>query len=168
MSGICFDETLYAMFVDDEAAPDQRREIEMHLDTCPACRKIIRALEAENEQLRKAFAWNHPTPDLIPAIMGKRDSAASPSEIQKAIVAKSGKSDWRQVFQWGLATAASFLVIGFLFLFLLSPHPAPPDPETSEKKVMLCSASVAGNEAESHIYEERNQDTQFIWLEKEQ
>jgi len=167
MSGMCYDETLYAVFVDNEAGPDQRREIKTHLDTCPACREIVRALEAENEQLKKAFKWNHPTPDLVPAIMEKRDSAAFPSKPQKIVVLKHGQSNWPHVFEWGLATAASFLVIGLLYLFLLSPNHTPPAPETPEKNVILCSARVAGKEAKSYIYEEENRATQFIWLEKE-
>jgi len=167
MSGICYDETLYAMYTDNETGTEQRLEIEAHLKTCPACREIVQALETENQQLKKTFQWNHPTPDLIPTIMEKLDPEASPSQLQETVLLKPVKTNKPHVFRWGLATAASFLAFGFLYLFLLSPHHPPPSPETHEKNVILCSASVAGKEVKSHIYEEKNQDTQYIWLEKE-
>jgi hypothetical protein len=146
MSVKCLDELVMSMFLDDELAPGERKGVEMHLETCTLCRELVRQQEAENKQIKKIFKTT-PIPDLAPAVMKK---LGTPVLLN---------------YRWVLATAASILLVGFLFilLFLITPT----NPEAIEKQVILCSAQVDGQEVQSHIYESTKPDILFIWLEKE-
>jgi predicted anti-sigma-YlaC factor YlaD len=133
------------MFLDDELTPGERKRIETHLETCTLCRELVRQQEAENTQIKEIFK-STPTPDLVPAVMKK---LGTPGLLYN---------------RWVLATAASILLAGFLFIFLFLVTPT--NPEAGEKQVILCSAQVDGQEVQSHIYESTGPDIQFIWLEK--
>lgn len=145
MSGKCLDELLVSMFLDDELVPAERKRVEIHLETCTLCRELVRKREAESIQIKEIFKTT-PSPDLVPAVMKKLETPA------------------RLNYRWVLATAASILLAGFLFIFLFLITPT--TPEASEKQVILCSAQVDGQEVQSHIYESTEPDIQFIWLEK--
>ena len=145
MSVKCLDELSVSMFLDDELIPAERKRVETHLETCTLCRELVQQGEAENTQIRKIFK-TPPTPDLAPAVMKK---LGTPGLLK---------------YRWVLATAASILLVGFLFIFLFLITPI--TPEASEKHVVLCSAQVEGQEVQSHIYESTEPDIQFIWLEK--
>jgi anti-sigma factor RsiW len=146
MSVKCLDELSVSMFLDDESAPGERKRVEKHLETCTRCRELLRQREAENTRIKEIFK-STPTPDLVPAVMDK--------------LGTPGLLNYRRV----LATAASILLVGLLFIFLFLITPT--NPEASEKQVILCSAQVDGQEVQSHIYESTGPDIQFIWLEKE-
>lgn len=145
MSVKCLDELSVSMFLDDELAPGERKKVETHLGTCTLCRELVRQREAENTQIREIFKTT-PTPDLVPAVMEK--------------LGTPGPLNYRRV----LATAASILLAGFLFIFLFLVTPT--NSGTVEKQVILCSAQVDGQEVQSHIYESTGPDIRFIWLEK--
>ena len=146
MSVKCLDELSVSMFLDDELTPGERKRVETHLETCTLCRELLRQREAENTQIKEIFKTT-PAPDLLPAVMEK---LGTPGRLN---------------YRWVLATAASILLVAFLFIFLFLITPT--NPETSEKQVILCSAQVDGQEVQSHIYESTEPDIQFIWLEKE-
>lgn len=145
MSVKCLDELMVSMFLDNELAPGERKRVEMHLETCTLCRELVRQREAENTQIKKMFKTTL-TPDLVPAVMKK---LRTPGLLN---------------YRWVLATAASILLVGFLFIFLFLILPT--NSRASEKQVILCSAQVDGQEVQSHIYKSTKPDIQFIWLEK--
>ena len=47
----CFPEFTYSVFVDGEATAEEARQVEAHLDVCPACRSLVESLRAENRLL---------------------------------------------------------------------------------------------------------------------
>lgn len=146
MSVKCLDELSVSMFLDDELTPGERKRVETHLETCTLCRELVRQQEVENTQIKEIFK-STPTPDLVPAVMKK---LGAPGRLN---------------YRWVLATAASILLAGFLFIFLFLITPT--NSRASEKQVILCSAQVDGQEVQSHIYQSKEPDIQFIWLEKE-
>jgi predicted anti-sigma-YlaC factor YlaD len=145
MSVKCLDELSVSMFLDDESTPGERKRVETHMETCTLCRELVRQREAENTQIKEIFKTS-PAPDLVPAVMKK---LGTPGGLN---------------YRWVLATAASILLAGFLFIFLFLVTPT--TPEAGEKQVILCSAQVDGQEVQSHIYKSTGPDIQFIWLEK--
>jgi len=76
----------------DEAAPEQRREVERHLEGCEECRTEIRAFRNVREDL---LAWGVPNP---PSVW----KAFAPAPVVP----------WhRQVPAWALAAAASLMFV---------------------------------------------------------
>jgi anti-sigma factor RsiW len=164
MSVKCLDELLVSMFLDDELAPGERKRVETHLETCTFCRELVRQREAENTQIKEIFKTTL-TPDLVPAVMKKLGTPGLSPGYQR-----DQRHQWSRLinqlnYRRVLATAASILLVGFLFIFLFLMTPT--KSQTSEKQVILCSAQVDGQEVQSHIYESTEPDIQFIWLEKE-
>ncbi|MBA2541479.1 MAG: zf-HC2 domain-containing protein [Deltaproteobacteria bacterium] len=53
-------------FLDDELAPEERRELELHLIDCAGCRVHVETERAELKMMRKALA-PPPAPDLLKA-----------------------------------------------------------------------------------------------------
>jgi hypothetical protein len=153
----CFDEPVYAMYLDGEAGPETKQEIETHLESCDRCKEQVRQLEAENTRLKKTFAVRPgPGPDLVPMVMEKLAD-----DREKIIPLRR--------YRWVLAAAASFLLVVFLSLYFIidkRPSPIPPG-QPGEKQVILCTARVEGHSVQTHIYRSDEPDIQFIWLEKE-
>lgn len=145
MSVNCLDELSMSMFLDNELAPGERKRVETHLEMCSLCRGLLRQREAENTQIKEVFK-SPPTPDLVPAVMEKLGTTTLSN------------------YRWLLATAASILLAGLLFIFLFLITPA--NSGVGEKQVILCSTQVDGQEVQSHIYKSTRPDIQFIWLEK--
>jgi predicted anti-sigma-YlaC factor YlaD len=164
MSAKCLDELVVSMFLDDELAPGERKKAEIHLETCTLCRELVRQREAENTQIKEIFKTTH-TPDLVPTVMEKLKTPGLSSSYQRDQRHQRSRLINLLNYRWVLATAASILLVGFLFIFLFLMTPTKSG--TSEKQVILCSAQVEGQEVQSHIYESTEPDIQFIWLEKE-
>lgn len=61
----CFPEATYAVYVDDELPPDERRAVETHLIGCLACRELVVALREEAGLVVAAFL--HPEQSPQPA-----------------------------------------------------------------------------------------------------
>lgn len=59
-------ETLAMALLDDELAPEERRELELHLIDCGACRQHVDTERAELQHLRKVLA-PPPAPDMVKA-----------------------------------------------------------------------------------------------------
>ncbi len=59
-------DTLAMAFLDDELAPEERRELELHLIDCASCKQHVETERAELKQLRKALA-PPPAPDMVRA-----------------------------------------------------------------------------------------------------
>ena len=154
----CFDEPMYAMYLDGETGPETKQEIETHLESCARCKELVRQLEAENTRLKKTFAVSpSPALDLVPGVMEKLAD-----DREKIIPVRR--------YRWVLATAASFLLVVFLLVyFIINKRSSPTPPEQpGEKQVILCTARVEGRSVQTHIYKSDEPDIQFIWLEKEE
>jgi anti-sigma factor RsiW len=154
----CFDEVVYAMYVDSEVEAVTKPEIETHLESCSRCREFVQQLETENAQITKTFEVP-PTPDLdlVPNVMEKLAH-----DREKVIPLRR--------YRWVLTAAAMFLPAVFLSVyFIINKHSPPPQPEQpGEKQVILCTARVEGHNVQTHIYKSEEPDIQFIWLEKEE
>ncbi|UCH95853.1 MAG: zf-HC2 domain-containing protein [Candidatus Aminicenantes bacterium] len=163
----CFDQVRYTMFLDNELPHEERQRIEAHLETCSRCRELVQQMKMENTQIKEIFKTTH-TPDLVPAVMDKLGTPGfSPGYQRYQCHQRHQRSRLIKLlnYRWMLAAAASVLLAGFLFIFLFLMTPT--KPETIETRVILCSATVEGQEVQSHIYESTDPDIQFIWLEKE-
>jgi anti-sigma factor RsiW len=142
----CYDESRYALFLDKELGSQERQEIEEHIYTCNRCREQVQRMEAENARLEEAFA-SRGTPDLVSVVMARLKTPAKTRMWPRLV-----------------AAAASVLVAALLFFFLFYSNTLP---ENGETDVLLCNASVEGEEVQGHIYTSKEPDIQFIWLEKD-
>lgn len=159
----CIDEISVSMFLDDELTPGQRKQMESHLETCTGCRESVRKQEEENARIKEVFK-PIPSPDLVPAVMEKLDSPGFSGSHHREQRRQRSTSKNRSNYRWMLVTAASILLVVFLFLWLfLTTYNKS---ENIETQVILCSAEVEGQEVISHIFKSKKPDVQFIWLEK--
>jgi len=102
-----------ALYADDELAPAEQAEVAAHLRTCPECS----AAAMEHMQLKKAVS-----------IAGQRFTA--PPDLRASVLAGSRRgSRSNPAWQWGLAMAASVLLVAGLVFFL---RPRPSDPLLAE------------------------------------
>ena len=97
-------DTLSMAFLDDELAPEERRELELHLTECASCRKQLEAEQAEHDLLQRALAAP-PAPDLLRA----RITRALDGE--DAEVARAGRKRWTRMLLPGSAIAAAAAAI---------------------------------------------------------
>jgi anti-sigma factor RsiW len=74
-------DTLAMAFLDDELAPEERRELELHLIDCAGCRVHVETERGELQMMRKALA-PPPAPDLLKARLGIALDHADRMEIQ--------------------------------------------------------------------------------------
>ncbi|MCP4213902.1 MAG: hypothetical protein GY765_04555 [bacterium] len=154
----CFDETTYAVFLDNETEPAERRKIIAHLETCETCSRLVRHLEAENRQLQAAFSdeSGHPNTDLETVVMARlRPSGPAHDTIKKT-----------RGFQWMGLAAGVFLACLCLFHVLWQDKNAM-DLPGSETQILICDAKLGGSQAQSHIMNDKNPDIKFIWFEKQ-
>lgn len=164
MSENCLDELSAGMFLDDEGRSPRRIGITAHLKSCSRCRKLLDEMKKEDARLEEMLAIPSALdfPDLVPGVMQEVESAEPPR--RRSQPRKAGlllRCDQR----WLWATAAGLLLSVFLAILLLLPR-NPPAREARGGQVILCYAMVEGQEVQSHIYDDRNPDIQFIWLEK--
>ncbi|MCP5053497.1 MAG: hypothetical protein GY940_40400 [bacterium] len=145
----CFAESHYALYLDKELGREESREIEEHIKECSRCKELVSRMEAENARIRRALE-THTAPDIASQVMARLEAPPAPRALPR----------WR----WALTAAATLLVVGFLFFFLLF-NSAPTG--NVETRVILCTAKVEGQPVQSHIYESKEPDIQFIWLEKD-
>lgn len=95
-------ETLY-LYLEGELGPTERRELEAHLETCPACRGVL----AERRLLHEAFTSLPPLevpPDFALSVMDRIPEAAE------------AKARWLAPLVAGTAS----LVVGLLGFYLLT------------------------------------------------
>lgn len=145
----CPDEILYQQFIDRELTPAQERQAAAHLKKCRRCRQLVEQMKAENIAIGTGFEIDGQVPDLEPAVM---DRIVSPGSKGKA------------VFRWLLPIAASILLLVLLHFFVLMDNRGPM-PET-ETRILVQSARVEGVATRLHIYDSRDPEVKFIWLQK--
>ena len=88
------------MYLDDELAPEERRELELHLVECEGCRATLDGQRADLEMMRKALA-PPPAPDVVKA----RIARALDREDAQASTAARGR--WTRWLLPGSALAAA-------------------------------------------------------------
>jgi anti-sigma factor RsiW len=99
-------DTVSMMFLDDELAAEERRELELHLLDCASCRQHVDHQRAELDMVRKALV-----PPLAPALLKARIARALDAE--DAIALRSERRRWSQWMLPGsamLAAAAAIVV----------------------------------------------------------
>ena len=92
------------MYLDDELAPEERRELELHLVECEGCRATLDGQRADLEMMRKALA-PPPAPDVVKA----RIARALDREDAQATTAARGR--WTRWLLPGSALAAAAAAI---------------------------------------------------------
>lgn len=145
--GRCFEEIMYYRFADNELEPGSARKIKEHLDTCPGCSTFVREIKAENRSLQEMFAAAPPIPDVTHLVMKRLN--------KKRMFHLSVRR---------LAYAATFLLVIFLTIFYLIREPG--SAPARKHQVLVHSARVEGQAAQPHIFESKDPDVKFIWLEK--
>lgn len=143
----CFEEIIYYKFADNELEPGERKKVNNHLKTCKTCGKFVEDIKAENVALKEIFETGTGSPDLAPAVIKRLN--------EKRFARFSGR---------GLAYAATFLLTVFLFVFLFTNRQVKIRGE--EHQVLVHSARVEGQAAQPHIFESKDPNVKFIWLEK--
>lgn len=90
-------------FLDCELAPDEAARLEVHLQTCSACREQIDALRAQNDRLRKLFA-------------GRRHAATRVAErVNQVLRERPSRAYLNRWLPLLLSAAAGFLVAVGIF-----------------------------------------------------
>lgn len=143
----CFEEIIYYKFADNELEPGERKKVNNHLKTCNTCGKFVENIKAENVALGEIFETGTGSPDLAPGIIKRLN--------KKRFILFSAR---------GLAYAATFLLAVFLFVFLFTHKPDKTREDVHQ--VLVHSARVEGQAAQPHIFESKDPDVKFIWLEK--
>ncbi|MCP4155634.1 MAG: hypothetical protein GY757_48365 [bacterium] len=160
----CYDELIYSMYLDGELAEVERLKVAAHLEQCAECRTTLKQMEEENRRITNAFATNEECPDLVNVVM-KQLTGAAPG-LTNTPGNTTRKSYGFHFSRWGMATAASFLVMAFLFYFLFQGKPDVTPDLPAETRILICNARVEGVEVQSHIMNSQEMDTTFIWFEK--
>jgi anti-sigma factor RsiW len=74
-------DTLAMAFLDDELAPEERRELELHLYDCAGCRLHVEGERSELQVLRRALA-PPPAPDMLKARLSRVLDVADREEVR--------------------------------------------------------------------------------------
>jgi anti-sigma factor RsiW len=112
MSQVCDSiDTLSMTYLDEELAPEEKRELELHLLECAACRNHVQEERQEVEMLRHRLA-TPPTPDLVRAkvvrMLDREDAQVQRSMLRERI------GRWFLPGTSIAAAAAALLVFAFL------------------------------------------------------
>jgi len=108
-------DTLAMAYLDDELAGEERRELELHLHDCMACRKHVDTEREELGVLRGKLAAP-PAPDLLRARIGRALDAED---------AASARDQRRRWSQWILPGAAMTAAAAALAVFVAVKPPGP-------------------------------------------
>jgi anti-sigma factor RsiW len=123
-------DTLAMAFLDDELAPEEKRELELHMGDCAECRLHVEAERAQLSVLRKALA-PPPAPDLVKARLAVMlDNADREEHRQERARARS------TIGRWLLPGAAMLAAGAAIFAFVMIRPPAAPQTATVAKEVI--------------------------------
>lgn len=112
MSQMCNSiDTLSMAYLDDELAPEERRELELHLLECAACSEHVQA-ERQDASLRRQLLAAPPTPELVRAkvhkMLDREDAYTARAELRERL------SRWLLPGTAIAVAAAAMLVFVFL------------------------------------------------------
>jgi len=118
MNALCHDiDTLAMVFLDDELDAAERRELELHLHDCIACRDHVAAERASRLALRALLA-----PPPAPTLLRARIGTALAAEVRAA----TASARQRTLTRWALPGLAVAAAAAALVVFVASsPEPAP-------------------------------------------
>jgi hypothetical protein len=97
-------DTLSMAYLDDELAPEERRELELHLTECATCRGQLEAERAEQSLVQRALA-TPPASELL------RAKIARSLDAEDAETARAGRKRWTRMLLPGSAIAAAAAAI---------------------------------------------------------
>jgi anti-sigma factor RsiW len=113
-------DTLAMAFLDDELVAEEKRELELHLLECAACRAHVESERAEIDHLRKVLVAP-PAPDMLKA------RVARALDQEDRAVARAGRQRSISFLgQWLLPGAATIASVAAIALFFVM---RPPDPQ---------------------------------------
>lgn len=103
-------DTLAMAYLDDELVAEERRELELHLLDCQACKKHVDGERAELALVRKALVAP-PAPDLLKARIGRA------LDLEERAHAKAVRRQWSQwILPGSAALAAAAAILMFVFV----------------------------------------------------
>ena len=103
-------DTLAMAYLDDELVAEERRELELHLLDCAACKKHVDAERADLGLVRKALVAP-PAPDLLKARIARA------LDLEEREHARAMRRTWLQWILPGSATiAAAAAIVMFVFV----------------------------------------------------
>ena len=153
----CLSELQCQYYVENEMADDERIEVQHHLQQCPGCRERINRLQIEYEAIRQGLAIPTNVPDLESTI----------TNLLHTEKRGAGKKATISLHKWRIGAAAA-LVAAVCLALLIWLQPRALRPLEGETEILVCSARVEGNQADSYIYHSEDPDTQYIWFEKKE
>jgi len=106
-------DTLAMAYLDDELVVEERRELELHLLDCAACKKHVDGERADLELVRKALVAP-PAPDLLKARIGRA------LDLEEKAMAREQRRKWSSYILPGSATIAAAAAI-LMFVFVKPP-----------------------------------------------
>jgi anti-sigma factor RsiW len=101
-------EPVAMMYLDDELAPEERRELELHLVDCERCRAVVTEQRADLEMMRMALAAP-PAPDMVKARIARALDDEDKHEL------KAERSRWTR---WMLPGSALVAAAAAIVLFV--------------------------------------------------
>lgn len=116
-------DTLSMAFLDDELAPEERRELELHLTECSSCRTHVDGERSDHELLARALAAP-PAPDLL------RARVTRALDAEDAAVVRAERRRWTSYLLPGSAIMAAAAAIAVFVA--VKPQGASVGPLTSQ------------------------------------
>ena len=123
-------DTLAMAFLDDELAPEERRELELHLIECAGCRLHVDTERGELKILRKALA-PPPAPDTVKARLAIALDNAEREELR--VTRRHTRS---VVGRWLLPGAAMLAASAAIFAFVMIRPAAAPQTAAVAREVV--------------------------------
>lgn len=117
-------DTLAMAFLDDELAPTERRELELHLIDCASCKQHVDTERAELQMMRKALV-PPPAPDMVKARLAlaldnaDREAVHVERQQRRSVIGK-----------WLLPGSAMLAAAAAIFAFVMTMKPAQPTART--------------------------------------
>jgi anti-sigma factor RsiW len=105
-------DTLSMAYLDDELAPEERRELELHLTECGGCRAHVDAERADHELVRAALVAPR-TPDLL------RARIAGTLDAEDRLAARAERRRWTR---W-LLPGSSIVAAAAAIVVFVTVHP---------------------------------------------
>jgi anti-sigma factor RsiW len=96
------------MYLDDELAPEERRELELHLVDCTTCRATVDTQRADLDMMRKVLA-PPPAPDMMKARIAR---ALDAEDREESIAARARWTRW--LLPGSALTAAAAAIVLFV------------------------------------------------------
>lgn len=127
-------DTLAMAYLDDELVAEERRELELHLLGCAACKQHVDAERADLQLVRKALVAP-PAPDLLKARIGR---ALDLEDKEYARVQRRRWTSWLLPGSATLAAAAAIL----MFVFVKPPAANAPAGSVAQEAVRQQSRSM--------------------------